>query len=192
VAFCAFLVDGGASNWAAVDLRSEHHASPALAAAAYTSFTVALVLARLAGDPLVARFDRTRIVQAGGLLATIGVLLVVLAPGAGVALAGWTVVGGGVALLAPTLIGAAPGRSAAAPATAIAAVTTLGYLGSFSGPPLIGALADITSLSIALALLAIAGLAVAALAALALSPRTDPPASSRRSGSDRRGADSND
>jgi MFS family permease len=168
VAFCAFLIDGGASNWAAVDLRTEHGASPALAAAAYTTFTVALVIVRLAGDHLVARFSRTRVVQGCGLIATLGVVLVVSAPDALVALAGWTVVGAGLALLAPTLLGAAPTRSAAAPATAIAAVTTLGYLGSFSGPPLVGALAELTALSTALTLLVIAGLTVTALASRAL------------------------
>ena len=49
---------------------------------------------------------------------------------------------------------------------AIAAVTTLGYLGSFSGPPLIGALAELTGLSRALWLL----VAAAALPVL-LAPR---------------------
>jgi hypothetical protein len=54
---------------------------------------------------------------------------------------------------------------------AIAAVTTLGYLGSFTGPPLVGALAELTGLSRALGLLVVAALVPVLLAGRALVPR---------------------
>lgn len=50
------------------------------------------------------------------------------------------------------------------PGVAIAAVTTIGYLGSFTGPPLIGALAELSSLTLALALLVVVGGVIAATA----------------------------
>jgi MFS family permease len=173
LAFCGFLIDGAANSWAAVDLRTEHDASATLAAAAYTSLTAAIALVRLGGDSAVSRFGRRRLAEVCGLAATLGAFIVVLAPTATVALTGWTIVGAGIALLAPTVLGAAPGRSTTmAPATAIAAVTTVGYLGSFSGPPLIGALANLANLSIALLLLAAAAGSAALLAPLALPART--------------------
>ena len=49
---------------------------------------------------------------------------------------------------------------------AIAAVTSIGYLGSFTGPPAIGALAELTGLSAALGLL----VAVSALMVLLARP----------------------
>ena len=55
LAFCAFALDGAAYNWSAVDLRTEHGAGSAIAAAAFTGFALALALGRLAGDRLVAR-----------------------------------------------------------------------------------------------------------------------------------------
>ncbi len=57
---------------------------------------------------------------------------------------------------------------AAAPATAIAAVTTIGYLGSFSGPPALGALAQATTLSTALIGLVIVSVVLGLLARPAL------------------------
>jgi hypothetical protein len=51
---------------------------------------------------------------------------------------------------------------------AIAAVTTVGYLGSFTGPPLIGALAEASDLSSALGVLLLAAAAAALLARPAL------------------------
>jgi membrane protein implicated in regulation of membrane protease activity len=66
--------------------------------------------------------------------------------------------------MAPTVLGAAPGPGAT-PAVAIAAVTTVGYLGSFTGPPAIGALAQLVGLSLAL------GVAVVVSALLVLLAR---------------------
>lgn len=171
VAFCGFLIDGAASNWVAVDLRGEEHASATLAAAGYTCVTAAVATVRLLGDRALTRYRRSRLVQVSGGIAACGASVVVLARTAGVALTGWILVGAGLALLAPTVLGAVPHtRTTATPAAAIASVTTLGYLGSFTGPPAIGVLAGASSLSCALGLLIIAALVTAALA-----PRAVPP-----------------
>jgi hypothetical protein len=80
IAFCAFLLDGAASNWSATQVHDEHAASPALAAAGFSALTAALALARLAGDRLIARLGRLRVVQASGLVAAAGSAVVVAAP----------------------------------------------------------------------------------------------------------------
>src|SRR5215207_8291632 len=153
LAFCAFLVDGGASNWSAVHLRNEHQAGQALAAAGFTTFALAMALGRLVADRAVNRVGRVRFVQASGLVAAAGGALAILAPAAVPGLAAWGVLGLGLAGIAPAIIGAAPATSTSAGPVAIAAVTTLGYLGSFTGPPLIGAMAELSDLSLALGLL---------------------------------------
>ncbi len=70
-------------------------------------------------------------------------------------LAGWALFGVGLAALAPTVLGAAPDAGDLPPAVAIAAVTTIGYLGSFTGPPAIGALAELTGLGLLVAVSAL-------------------------------------
>lgn len=174
MAFCAFLCEGAATNWSAVSLRSEHGAAPALATAGFTAFALALAVARLAGDRLVRRFGRARVVRLSAALAAGGALLAIAAPTAPLAVLGWAVVGAGLAPLAPALIGAAPGVTGAPAGVAIAAVTTIGYLGSFTGPPLIGAVAEATDLSAALGLLAVAAAVTAVVAPRALSARVAP------------------
>jgi MFS family permease len=153
VAFCAFLLDGAATNWSAVHLRDERGAGPGLAAAAFTAFALALALGRLAGDRMVARLGRARVVQAGGAVAALGSALAISAPANGLALAGWALFGLGLAPIAPTVLGAAPAAGDAPAAVAIATVSTIGYLGSFTGPALIGGLAELGGLSAALCLL---------------------------------------
>ena len=135
LAFCAFGLDGAAYNWSAVDLRTEHDAPPALAAASFTGFALALAVGRLFGDRLVARFGRVRVMQASAVVTADGGGLVVSAPTGQLGLAGWALFGLGLASVAPTLLGAAARTGDTPPAVAIATVTTIGYLGSFTGPP---------------------------------------------------------
>jgi MFS family permease len=174
VAFCAFMLDGAGCNWTAVHLVAERDAGEGLAAAGFTAFALAMALGRLRGDALVARFGRVKVVQGSGVVAALGATIAIAAPGAIPAIAGWAVFGLGLAALAPTVLGAAAGTPGVAAPVAIAAVSTVGYLGSFTGPPVIGALAQVASLPAALSLL-IAGGAVTALLArtsLAYSPRS--------------------
>ncbi|HEV2870706.1 MAG TPA: hypothetical protein VG409_04710, partial [Actinomycetota bacterium] len=108
--------------------------------------------------------------------------VVVAAPTAPVALLGWAVLGAGLAAIAPAVLGAAPSATPLPPPVAIAAVTTLGYLGSFTGPPLVGALAELTGLSTALTLLVAAAFLPVVLARRALSRACGGPSSRPGSG----------
>jgi MFS family permease len=118
----------------------------------------------------VARLGRRRAVSAGGLVAAAGLALALATSVSGATLAGWAVFGAGLSVIAPTIIGAAPATTATSAPAAIAAVTTVGYLGSFTGPPLVGALAELVSLSAALGLLVVAAATIALLAPRALPP----------------------
>lgn len=164
LAFCAFLLDGTAAAWSAVHLRADLGASPGLAAGAFTGFALAVAAGRLAGDRLVARHGRVAVLRGSGVVATAGSALAVLAPSATLGLAGWALLGLGVAAVAPTVLGAAGTVTRRPAPAAIAAVTTVGYLGSFSGPPAIGALAELGGLTAALGLLIPVSAAIALLA----------------------------
>lgn len=183
VAFCAFLMDGSATDWIAVHLRADHGAGPGVAAAGYLSFTGGLVAARLAGDHLLLLHSRRTVVRACGWAAAVGAGIAVLAPTVAAAVAGWALVGLAVGPLAPTVLGAVPdavrphehGEPAAVPLpVAMAAVTTTGYLGSFTGPPLVGVLAEAVGLPAALGLVALAGITAAQLAVHVPGPPTRP------------------
>jgi MFS family permease len=155
IAFCAFLLDGAANNWSAIHLSTVHGAGQGLAAAAFTLFALALAAGRLFGDRLVERLGRVRVVRGCGVVAAAGSAVAIAAPSAAGSLLGWALFGLGLAALAPTVLGGAPAAGGGSPAAAIAAVTTVGYLGSFTGPPLVGALAEATGLSAALGLLVV-------------------------------------
>jgi MFS family permease len=173
VAFCVFFSDGAANNWSAVHLRSERGADPALAAAAVSVFSLTLGLGRLIGDRVVARVGRAGAVRLGGVISAAGALIAIATPEPATALAGWAILGAGLAPIAPAVLGAAPDASDLPTPVAIAAVTTVGYLGSFTGPPVIGALAELSTLSVALGLLIVAAAVAAGIAGRAV-PRPRP------------------
>ena len=120
-----------------------------------------LTLGRLAGDRLVSRFGAAWVFRVGSLVAGVGFggALLLDAPVAG--LVGLGLLGAGIANALPLAIAAGGNTPGETPATAAARVSTLGYLGSFVGPALVGGLASLTCLPLALGLPALLVLATA-------------------------------
>lgn len=167
IGFFALLVEGSASDWSAVLLAEWRDASQGVAAAGLAAFSGAMGFGRLAGDPLRERLGPIRLIRAGAACALAGALAVVLPLPPALTIAGFVVVGLGVASIFPLavlLAGAAPG---AAPAPAIAVVSGTGYAGLLAGPAIIGGLAELSTLPAALCTTALASAAIAALAGVA-------------------------
>ncbi len=146
VAFCAVFVEGGSGDWSAVYLTTVTSAEPGVAATAFTAFALTMTAGRLAGDRVVRRLGPVRTVRTGGLVATAGGVLVLLAPAPPVAVAGFALLGLGVATVVP-LGFAAAGRVGANPAAAIAGVATVAYGSGLAAPGIIGGVAQASSLT---------------------------------------------
>jgi MFS family permease len=141
-----------------------------MAALAPASFAAAAFAGRVLGHRLPAEMPARRVLVVGALTAACGTAIAAAAPTIGVALGGIVVAGLGTSVCAPTLISLA-GRSAGDGDTGavVGAVTTLAYLGFLIGPALVGLVADLATLRVALAM--VAGIAVA-LAVCARTART--------------------
>ncbi|MCX5383611.1 MFS transporter [Streptomyces sp. NBC_00083] len=161
VGFCAVFAEGASLDWSAVYLRDVLDTSAGTAAACTTAFTLTMTVARLAGDKGVDRFGAVRTVRGGGVLATLGGVLVVTAPGPAVAIAGFGLIGLGVAVVVP-LAFAAAGRSGPNPSQAIAGVATITYTSGLVAPSAIGGIADLTSLVVSFALVTVLSLGLVA------------------------------
>ncbi|MFC4327291.1 MFS transporter [Streptomyces andamanensis] len=161
VGFCAVFAEGASLDWSAVYLRHQLETSAGLAAACTTGFTLTMAIARIAGDRVVDRYGSVRTVRAGGLMAVVGGLLVVLAGHPAVAMGGFALMGLGIAVVVP-LCFAAAGRSGPNPSQAIAGVATITYTSGLVAPSAIGGLAQATSLVVSFGLVTVlaCGLAV--------------------------------
>ena len=157
----AFVVEGGTEGWSALFLERELHAHPSISGLGPGVFGGAMAIGRFFGHTL-RRPDR-ELLAGGAAAACAGCVLVAAAPSAAVALAGFALAGAGIALNAPIVFGAA-GRGRRDAASAVATVTTVGYLGLLVGPPLVGAAAQAATLRGSFVLLAAIAAAVAAAA----------------------------
>ncbi|MFI6764000.1 MFS transporter [Streptomyces sp. NPDC050355] len=151
IGFCAVFAEGAALDWSAVYLRDRLGTDAGLAAASTTAFACTMAVARLAGDKVVARFGAVRTVRTGGALAAAGGLLIVTARHPATAMAGFGLMGLGIAVVVP-LAFAAAGRSGPAPSQAIAGVATITYTSGLIAPSAIGGIAQATSLTMSFAL----------------------------------------
>ena len=151
--------EGALSDWGALHLREHLHAAPALAAAGYAGFSLAMAIGRLAGSRLVAALGERRLLVGGALLAAAGALTAVSTSSLAVALSGFVLVGLGLANVFPLAIARA---GALGGPSGVALATTVGYTGLLGGPPLIGFLAEHAGLPTALGTVAL----MAALAAV--------------------------
>ena len=164
VALCALLAEGAMNDWSAVYLDQEQGSAPGAAAAGLAAFSVAMGLGRLAGDALATRTGARRLARTGLLVAAAGFAATAAAPGPGSALAAFVALGLGLAAVYPLCLRAAAAQPGLPAAASLAAVTTTGYTGFLAGPPLVGLLAEASSLRTSFAAVGALCLAAAVLA----------------------------
>jgi MFS family permease len=160
----AFLVENGLEAWSALFLERTLHSSPAVSGLGPGLFAGAMVTGRVLAQRVEWPSVAGRMLFAG-VAAAAGLAVAATAQHAVVALAGFVIAGGGLALSAPTLFGLAGrvggegGRGAA-----LSTVAILGYLGFVAGPALIGAVSGASSLRGGLLFLCAVAVALAACA----------------------------
>ena len=174
LAAIVMLAEGSALDWSATYLTSDLGATTAVAALAYGAFSVTMAIGRFTGDAINKRVGRIRLVQIGAALATIGLGLGLLLSTPLSVIIGFAVMGAGLANIIPVIF-TTSAEQGTTPADGISATATLGYLGFLAGPPLIGAIAELTNLTVGLATVVILlGVVTASSTALAKSHAPQP------------------
>jgi len=157
------VTEGAMADWGGLYLTRDLGTSTAVAALAFAAFSGGMTAGRVFGDWLNHRLGAGTLIQGGSALAglALGGMLLVGEPA--LAIAGFFLVGIGVANGVPLVFSAAghaPGRESG---PNIAAVSSMGSIGFLAGPPFIGFLAEATSLPLALSTLCL-GLALVTIA----------------------------
>jgi hypothetical protein len=168
LALVGMVAEASATDWSGVYLRRGLDASEDMAALAVATFAGSMALARLAGDKLSVVLGPARLVSGGAALAAAGLGLALVIAVPWVAIAGFGMMGLGLAAVVPTIFRAAGSQPGIPSSVGIAAVSTMGYGGGLLGPPVIGTLAHAASLrgALVLVLVMLAILAFAARGAL--------------------------
>jgi MFS family permease len=164
VGFCALVCEGATADWSAVYVKESLGSQAGVAALAFAAFSATMTLGRAIGDRLTSAWGPEALVRRGGLLSAAALAAALLIGRPVAAIAGFALLGIGIATMVPVVFRAASEVEGVEPGIGIAAASTMGYFGFLIAPPIIGGLAQLTSLPLALGLLAVLALVMAALA----------------------------
>jgi MFS family permease len=160
IAFCSLICEGAMFDWSVVYFKKVVMADAAWIGAGYTAFMGTMALGRFIADWFAGKFGIQKTLQLSGLLTASGLLIAVVFPGLFTAIIGFLLVGAGVSSVVPLVYSAAGKANAANPGVALAAVSTIGFLGFLIGPPLIGFIAGLSSLKVSFLFIAVMGMSV--------------------------------
>ncbi|MFJ7239403.1 MFS transporter [Streptomyces olivaceus] len=170
IATAGTLVEDAGSSWATLYLSDSLHASVALAASGYVALVGAQFVGRLIGDRLVDRFGQRTVARSGALIAAVGMGLALAVPTVPGTVLGFAAAGFGVATLVPAAMHEADELPGLKPGSGLTIVSWLMRLGFLLSPPVVGLVADASSLRVGLLVVPFAGVLVLLLAG-ALGPR---------------------
>ncbi len=163
IAFCSMICEGAMFDWSGVYFKKVILAEGSLVGAGYAAFMSTMAGTRFIADHLTSKFGVKNILQSCGVIIATGLLISVLFPNLYAGILGFLLVGIGTSAVVP-LVFSETGKIATNPSTAIAAVSTIGFIGFLIGPPIIGWIAGISSLRVSFSIIAVMGLGIYFLA----------------------------
>jgi MFS family permease len=129
------LSEGTAVDWSSLHVTDVAGVDPTVGALGLIAVSGFMVVIRLLGDGLVARFGRRNVVRFGGICAALGYATVTLVGTLPLLVAGWALVGFGVGMIAPQVYAVAGHLGGG---RVLAVVVTFGYAAFLAGPAVVG------------------------------------------------------
>ena len=152
IAFCSMLGEGAMADWSTNYMENIAKADPALAPLGLSAFALAMTIGRVFGDGARVRFGDKSLMVACGVVATVGLSFAIIFVHPLAVITGLFIVGLGLSAIVPIAYSIAGHTKDLPPGVGLAMVTTVGYSGFLFGPPIIGLLADVFTLRLALLL----------------------------------------
>lgn len=144
--------EGAITDWSAVFLHEELGTQIAYSGIAYAAFSLLMTIGRAVGDRIVNRYGSKPVLLIGSIVAIIGFCLSLYSENLLIVVFGFMLIGAGLANMVPIVFSVAGKVKGIPSGVAVASVSTFGYFGFLAGPPIVGFIADWTSLTIALAM----------------------------------------
>jgi predicted MFS family arabinose efflux permease len=155
IAFASLITEGTMFDWSGVYFQKIVQVPESLTTVGYIAFMGTMAGGRFLADRIVTRFGIRQVLQCAGAITTTGLLLAIFFPNIYTATLGFLLVGVGVSSIVPLVLALAGKSKTLPPGVAIAAVSTVGFLGFLIGPPLIGFIAEALNLQWSFALIAV-------------------------------------
>ena len=160
ICFCVAMSEGAMADWSSLYYRQVVHELNKVSTVGYTAFALCMALGRFFGDRLLQALGYSSVLKLNGILVLIGMGLALAINSPVAVIIGFALVGLGVSSVIPIVYMLSAKSKSMAPSAAIAAVSSIGFLGFLFGPPIIGFIAQETGLRLALSIVAFLGLMI--------------------------------
>ena len=161
IGFCSMASEGIMFDWSGVFFKDIVKVPGALVILGYTSFMIMMASGRFFGDKLINRFGRKKVMQISGIMISTGFFTAVAFPYIIPSMIAFMVIGLGVSTIVPTLYSIAGKHPTIPTGEALTAVSSVSFLGFLMGPPIIGYIAELSSLRFSFAFIGIFGVLIA-------------------------------
>jgi MFS family permease len=146
ICFACMACENTMYDWSGIYFEKVIHVSKASATAGFVIYMVAMTLGRFIGDAAVNKYGIKNLLRFSGLFIFSGLLMAVLLPFQLSATIGFALVGLGVSCIVPMVFQMAGKSTTMSSGTALASISSIGYLGFLIVPPFIGFIAQAASL----------------------------------------------
>ncbi|CAN5400389.1 MFS transporter [soil metagenome] len=160
ICFASMACENTMYDWSALYFQKEIHSTKSAATAAFVIYMIAMTAGRFIGDRLVTRAGIKTVLKFSGIFIFSGLLLAVLFPVNYVAIPGFILVGLGVSCIVPMVFALAGRSKNMSSGTALASISTIGYLGFLLVPPFVGFVAHAFSLRLSFGIIALLGASI--------------------------------
>lgn len=157
IGFCSMASEGAMFDWSGVYFQKVVNAPPGLIVLGYAAFMSTMAGGRFIGDSLIKKIGRKKLLQLSGFFIATGLAISIALPTLVFATIGFLIVGFGVSSVVPSVYSSAGKAQNISPSMALAAVSSISFLGFLLGPPLIGYISQISSLRYSFAAIALLG-----------------------------------
>lgn len=164
IAIAGAVAEDAAITWSSIYMAEDLGVAEKLAGYALVSLMAFHFVGRIIGDKLVDRWGNRAVARAGGALTAVGMGVALAWPTVAGTLIGFAAAGLGVATTIPAAFAASDEVEGLKPGTGITMVSWALRASFLVGPPVVGAIADATSLRVGLLVVPVAGVAVVLLA----------------------------
>jgi MFS family permease len=160
ICFACMACENTMYDWGIIYFEKTIVNSASVSTIAFVVYMITMTISRFLGDKIVNSFGVVNILKYSGWLIFIGLMMSVLFPYSYILLIGFGMVGIGVSCIVPLIFSLVGKSTKTNTGTAIAAVSTIGYLGFLIVPPLVGFVAHLTNLRWAFGIISLLGLLI--------------------------------
>ncbi len=166
ITFSCMSCEGSMFDWSVIYFRDVINAPADISRIGFVAFMSAMATGRFFADFFINRFGRMWLLRLSGTLITFGMIFSIVNPTIYTGAIGFMFVGFGVSSIVPTCYSLAANSRRMPSGIAIAVVSTIGFFGFLIFPPLIGYIAEISSLRFSFAMMGCVGIMVTLLSPL--------------------------